>query len=147
MATDWAVLVWGSPASGAELDAPLRLYMDTVGQHLDARIAPASKILTHFPTPPTVRVLTYLARACLLRLPSKRCCGEARSVRYGMLTATGGKVCDVPHARQPATSAARSAPLVVCRKAPDVAVRGVRRASTAKHQKKGDVKRAVSEPH
>jgi hypothetical protein len=72
MATDWAVLVWGSPASGAELDAPLRLYMDTVGQHLDARIAPASKILTHFPTPPTVRVLTYLARELVVVAAGRR---------------------------------------------------------------------------
>jgi len=53
MATDWAVLVWGG--TGIELDAPLRLYMDTVGQHLDARVAAPSPPLTHTPTPPPVR--------------------------------------------------------------------------------------------
>ena len=50
MITDWAVLVW--PAAGAEHDAPLRQYMDAVGEHLGARLPLRDNPRTLTPTPP-----------------------------------------------------------------------------------------------
>ena len=39
-------------SAGAELDAPLRQYVESVGEHLGARIPAAPKPLTLTPTPP-----------------------------------------------------------------------------------------------
>ena len=50
MFSDWAAVVW-SP-SGADVDESLRLYMDTVGEHLDARVPLPTQPLTLTPTPP-----------------------------------------------------------------------------------------------